>query len=135
MEFKSKLTIGLWGVQLVMMLAVGTFALFSLGIDVISVVMCLVFVIMGLLALTLSNYVVLEKTGMEIKNPYFPFMNVRIFYSDIESVSLDESSAILKIARKDYGKTKVCRRLVGACDNVAIFHAYLKSLLPEEKLL
>lgn len=135
MEFKSKLTIGLWGVQLVMMLAVGTFALFSLGIDVISVVMCLVFVIMGLLALTLSNYVVLEKTGMEIKNPYFPFMNVRIFYSDIESVSLDESSAILKIARKDYGKTKVCRRLVGACDNVAIFHAYLKSVLPEEKLL
>ena len=135
MEFKSKLTIGLWGVQLVMMLAVGTFALFSLGIDVISVVMCLVFVIMGLLALTLSNYVVLEKTGMEIKNPYFPFMNVRIFYSDIESVSLDEPIAILKIARKDYGKTKVCRRLVGACDNVAIFHAYLKSVLPPEKLL
>ena len=78
MEFKSKLTIGLWGVQLVMMLAVGTFALFSLGIDVISVVMCLVFVIMGLLALTLSNYVVLEKTGMEIKNPYFPFISIQV---------------------------------------------------------
>ena len=97
--------------------------------------MCLAFVIMGLLFLTFSNYVILEKTGMEIKNPYLPFMNVRIFYSDVESVSLDESYAVLKIARKDYGKTKVCRRRIFACSNLSFFHAYLKAVLPPEKLL
>ena len=135
MEFKSRLNIGLWGILFVMMLAFGISVLLSLGIDINSVVMCLAFVIMGLLFLTFSNYVILEKTGMEIKNPYLPFMNVRIFYSDVESVSLDESYAVLKIARKDYGKTKVCRRRIFACSNLSFFHAYLKAVLPPEKLL
>jgi len=129
-EFKSKTQIVFLSMSSITMVALSVVSFVWSDLPMLSI-LCICFCLPILL---LINYVVLGTTYMEIKNVFLPFLNVRIFYSDIQMVSYNESTHFLKVVREDSAPgagSKVSRRYL-CCDG-AQFYSRLKSILPPEK--